>query len=211
MTRSVWNMISAMGVVASLVGCSPSLDLPKEAMVSCATDHDCPPGWRCQTGAQRCLAVGDASLDQIPPVIQEVVFDKVPPVFRASETVGLRFTVNEPLAKLPSVTLDAEPPHTLACAETAELTFHCAGEAPLAAGSDAEGEHVVTITVSDRAANVGTAHAALVVDFTPPGITALGSTILSVSPGGLWSRLVPGAAPPPRDARHAHRSRAHLR
>src|SRR5688572_4227036 len=90
-------------LVASLLGCSPDLAVPEEAVLTCRSAEDCPAGYSCSQDLGRCVSNSsdDASA---PSVIAESVVIQ-PEDANASTKVFIRFSVNEDLGAEPVILL----------------------------------------------------------------------------------------------------------
>jgi len=145
--------------------CTADLTLSPGTRITCTEGDGCPEGFVCNP-AGRCEAT--AALDRAAPALVEP--PTVTPAAGREETVfEVAFEVSETLLRPPEVTVDlgvrqaalepgeAEPPRYL---------FQYA-----ATGGEPEGEHDLTIVLTDESGNEGRdTSASLVLDFTPPRV-----------------------------------------
>ena len=124
-----------------LAGCSPSLEVPAGAKVSCVTSSDCPSGFTCRAALGQCVASdnGDAtapSLVGVPTVS--------PAVVRKDGVVSVAFEVTEALVSAPEVRVDVgesalrplvpDAAHCDPAAHRYAFTYTAAGDEPAADG-----------------------------------------------------------------------------
>lgn len=168
---------SALLVGASFAaGCQPGFELPASALVRCERPADCPSGWTCKATLGHC--VKDATSDtQAPSLVDGPEVE--PSRIAADGQVRVSFTVTEPLAEPPAVTLDPEGLGRLLTVEAgasgANELFWVATYEVVA--DEPEATVVFSFHCIDLDGNVGTVTAGnLTFDFTPPTITGLAWT-----------------------------------
>ncbi|MFT3913636.1 MAG: hypothetical protein QM704_05895 [Anaeromyxobacteraceae bacterium] len=96
--------VSPAALLCCLLGaCSPSLEVPAGARVSCATSSDCPSGFTCRAALGQCVAAdnGDATA---PALAGEPAVS--PGVVRRDGRVTVTFDVTEALGAAPTVRAD---------------------------------------------------------------------------------------------------------
>ncbi|OGR07808.1 MAG: hypothetical protein A2341_07355 [Deltaproteobacteria bacterium RIFOXYB12_FULL_58_9] len=97
-------VVLGLGVVAASVifGCAVDLNIPNEAIITCASEDECPNGRTCNVASGRCVPEGRKDADA--PLLAGVPTVN-PPVLKKDAPCEIRFQVNEPLIAPPEVTL----------------------------------------------------------------------------------------------------------
>ena len=165
-------ILRAAAILLPFVACRADLAVPGEARVACASDEQCPPGFACNPAVGLCANLGRS--DKTPPFVlpDSVAID--PSVAGEAALLSARFTVSEPLAAAPKVTLCGRP---MAFAseegESYLYTTHVVGDEPEGA------PQIIGAELTDRPGNTTVIDVGLVrFDFTPPviaGLTVVGS------------------------------------
>lgn len=164
-SASAWR-VAAAGILALALGaCTRLGEIAAGTVVTCAGPSDCPSGLVCTHG--RCQ---DASaIDTLPPDLASPV-EVAPARVRAGQPFTVRFTVTEPLATTPLVSLALDPPVSVDCAPATTLAYACSYLPTGGEDAGLGGEVSLGVALRDRAGN-DTARrdvATVTLDFTPP-------------------------------------------
>ncbi len=163
--------------IAAFLLCSCAVDLavPPEAVVTCASDADCPAELECRTSISRCMPRGgDARLPGVVTDSVRLTRDGqdvgLPLRSGAGSVVGLSFEVDEALAVVPSVRLGAPTRPAFVLREQGGRRFSFDLQPTASAGS---GAWPILITLTDRVGNVAPdiSSATLILDFEAPTAT----------------------------------------
>ncbi|HSI03199.1 MAG TPA: Ig-like domain-containing protein, partial [Myxococcota bacterium] len=89
-----------------LLACSPTLELPLDTNILCASDADCPDGWRCEVVVGRCI--DPTIVDEEPPVLLAAsALDSTVLVLDFSERVDPGSVSTASFAITPSLVVEA--------------------------------------------------------------------------------------------------------
>ncbi len=167
----------------ALAACRVDVEPPKNVLIRCDDNDECPTGSSCRTGVGRC--VEDGAETQAPRLVGAALIE--PGLLPAGETAIVSFTVDEALEEPPVVELGTTPPRalTLDSADGRDFVF-----AYTAVGDEPETSLAVTARLLDTLGNeaVDVALGSLSFDFTPPGL--LGFELLG--PAGVVLGPPPG-------------------
>jgi len=149
-----------------LSACSLQLNVPSEAEVKCASDAECPSGFRCKSTVGRCVQLLG---DDRPPQLEHSSFN---PVVGRGGALHVELDANEPLLTAPTVVLSGATRHALGL-ELAEGQHYTFGY--LQTADDVEGPHPLLATLVDTSGNeaVDLALGTVTFDFTAPALLAV--------------------------------------
>lgn len=156
-------------LVALCSACTPALDMPAGAIVSCERGGDCPSGFRCDAQFGVCVLAEEGS--GVPPALADGAV--APARAGRGALVHVTFRATQPLLAAPQVRL---------VAGTSTIPLQAAGMSGAAyrftlavTGDEPEGEWAVTADVVGSSGVVlrGALVGALTIDYTPPSIVSL--------------------------------------
>lgn len=162
MTRTLATSVA----VVLLAACSPELDVPAGAQVTCGSDADCPEGWTCRASLGRCLQGGG---DEVPPAVVAGSVQLAHETCGPFQPIEVTFTVSEELAQPPTVLVGAPTQPGLALASQSGLTYTFTYTPPSEAAAPS-GNWPVIADLVDRTGNraQGVSLASVTLDHTPP-------------------------------------------
>lgn len=123
------------------------------------------------------IGLGSLVFDYTPPQLSRMMLSET--LLSAGKTLQVDLTVNESLSREPSVTLDDG--QTFAVVATPPL-FEATH---LVTSADQEGEHTVSVELSDLAGNTASATGLIEVDLTPPTIVSVTSLASPATVGSV--------------------------
>jgi hypothetical protein len=153
-----------------VVGCSPKLDLPPSALVTCAAATDCPSDKLvCRNG----FCVDPSNLDTTPPDLTSI--DVTPRAGKKDTEFSLTLQPTKALAQPPEVTLALETPVTVPCTASGG-TYVCTYTAQGSENGGIGGLVPVDVKLVDTSGNTATKHSAASfdLDFSAPSVVSFG-------------------------------------
>jgi hypothetical protein len=100
------RLVAVIFAAASLVACSPKLDLPPDALIDCSGGQQCPGDLVCSPSVGRCVKSGQ--LTEQPPAVVAGSVSISPTRAKAGMPVTIAFDVTKPLASVPIVEVQTE-------------------------------------------------------------------------------------------------------
>ena len=189
MRRDVrWALAGALaGLVAS---CSPTLEVPPGAKISCGSSSQCPSGLICHSG----FCMDPARVDTVPPDLA-VPPAVTPAIGRAGTPFTVAVTSTKDLLQPPTLVLGLDAPVEVACALVSARTATCSYAATGAENRGAGGSVSFDVRLLDTSYNevVKRLAGVLRLDFRAPDVLP-GSASLVLVPPPSSPLLTVGAA-----------------
>jgi hypothetical protein len=182
---------TAAAVLAALaVSCSPKLDVPQGAKVSCGDSSQCPSGLICHSGF--CMDAG--RVDTVPPDLAGVPAVS-PGVGRAGTTFSVGVTSTKDLLEAPTLVLGLDVPVEVPCALVSGRSYRCDYTAAGTENGGAGGAVSFDVRLLDTAYNAAVKRLAgvLRLDYRAPDVLPGSASLVLVPPAGNPLRTL-GAA-----------------
>ena len=185
LSRQVAALLALIGA-----SCSPKLDIPQGAQLTCASSSECPSNLICHSG----YCVDASKVDTVPPDLaaQPIVS---PAVGTAGATFTVSITSTKDLAQPPTLELGLDVPVAVPCAPVSGRTYTCSYTATGAENAGAGGTVSFDVKLLDTSFNEATKRLAgvLRLDFRPPDVLPLSASLVLVPAPGNPLRTL-GAA-----------------
>lgn len=178
------------GLIAVVAACSPKLDIPAGAKVSCTDNSQCPNGRICHAGF--CIDAG--SVDTVPPDLAAppVV---TPAIGKAGTSFAVAVTSTKDLLQPPTLILGLDLPVEVTCVLVSGRSYNCPYTATGGENGGAGGTVSFDIRLLDLSYNevVKRLAGVLRLDFRAPDVLPGSSSLVLVPPAGNPLRTL-GAA-----------------
>jgi hypothetical protein len=177
-------------VSALAVACSPRLDVPPGAKISCGGTGECPSGLICHGG--HCL--DPARVDTVPPDLEGVP-TVAPSVGRAGTAFTVGITSTKDLLQAPTLVLGLDAPVEVPCTLVAGRSYRCDYAALGTENGGAGGAVAFDVRLVDASFNEAAKRLAgvLRLDFRAPDVLPGSASLVLVPPAGNPLRTL-GAA-----------------
>lgn len=170
-------------VLLAMVGasCSPKLEIPQAAQLTCAASSECPSNLICHSG----YCVSASNIDTVPPDLASPPI-VTPAVGKAGATFTVSITSTKDLAQPPTLELGLDVPVAVGCAPVSGRTYSCSYTATGAENGGAGGTVSFDVDLRDTSLNAATKRLAgvLRLDFRPPDVLPLSASLVLVPPPG---------------------------
>lgn len=190
MRRAVGRVVAAIVGAALVASCSPKLDIPQGAKVTCADASQCPSGLICHSG----YCMDPARVDTVPPDLAVLPLVS-PSVGKAGTAFTVTVTSTKDLLQAPALVLGLDAPVEVPCALVSGRTYSCSYTATGAENGGLGGSIAFDVRLLDTSYNeaVKRLAGALRLDFRPPDVLpGSASLVLVPAPGNPLRTL--GAA-----------------